>query len=163
MRPADRLLLVACGALILAGPLMAIQELSRWNDARAGAALDEGASAVLRPADVGFRELWRIVVLVLVIAADLLGGLLLARTWRSRTLRPLAGRLLVLLGVGLGLLDVAFLLDHLSHRGGYLARAISVVWLYPIGAAVVAMSAARLSELEEAFDPEERDTADAAA
>lgn len=162
MRAADRLLLVACGALVLAGPLMALQEYAHWRETQGFVGVGDLDAAEASAADTGFRDLWQLVMLILVLVVGVLGSLQLVRVLRSPRLRPMSGRLLALLVVGMALLDLSFLLDRAAWTAASLLRAVSVVWFYPLSAAVVALSSARLSELEDAFERGGEPAADAA-
>lgn len=160
VRAADRLLLLGCAAIALAGPIMAVQEVAYWREL-------VGLAAVVGSAEgapgAGFRELWHVVLLVLILVVGVLGTLQLARVARSPRVRPLSARLLALLLAGMVLLDVSFLLDRMALSANPLLRALTVVWLYPLAAVVVMLSAARLAELEEAFAAESAEGAAASA
>lgn len=148
VRAVDSALLAVCALLLLAGPAMALQELSRAEDASARAALT-GEAGALEPA---FRTPWRVALLLAVVVAGVLGTLLAMRIARQPKVRAVSGRLLLLLLLGMTLLDLAYLADGrwfmLAPHG---ARAVSIVWLYPIAAVLIAGSVMRLAEVEEAF------------
>lgn len=148
MRLSDRLLLIACGALVLAGPVMAVQEYVKGRQAL-GVEVVTGERAAV--GDTGFRATWRVVLLALVLAVGVFGSLQVLRVARAPRVRGVSRRLVALLLAGMVLLDLAFLLDRAAAEAAYLVRAVSVVWAYPLAAVVVALSSARLSELEAAF------------
>ena len=147
MRALDRVLLLACGALMLAGPVMAVQEYAKATQASGVESLTGETMA----RDYGYRQGWQVGALVLVLLVGGLGTLQLVRVGRAPRVRSVSARLLALLMGGMVLLDLAFLLDRNTSDSGFLMRLVTVAWLYPAAAIVVALAASRLSELEDAF------------
>lgn len=147
VRTTDSLLLLACAALALAGPAMAVQEYAKATQARGL----EDLTSEPAPIDYSFRDTWRVITLALVLVVGLLGSVMLVRVGRAPRVRSVSARLLVLLTVGMALLDLTYLLDRANAGGGFLVRLITVSWLYPAAAIVIALSASRLAELEAAF------------
>lgn len=147
MRVLDWLLLAVCGALLLAGPVMALQEWIHHEDQAGLAAL--GQPAPLQPA---FRDPWRAGLLGAVIVAGVLGTLVAVRVARQPRMRAVSGRLLTLLLLGMTVLDLAFLADgRWFVEGPYALRATTIVWAYPLAAILMGGSLVRLSELEAVF------------
>lgn len=151
MRVTDRLLLVVCGALVLAVPIMAVQEYAEALEAPAILGPDGETAAATPLAPPEHHGTWRMILLSLVLVAGILGSAQAIRVLRAPRVRPYAGRLMGLLVTGLAVLDLTFLLDGLLADKGFLARAITIAWLYPTAAIVTALSAYRLAELEAAF------------
>lgn len=148
MRGTDYALLATCAALLVAGPVMALLEYERHLDAASLAEVTGEAP----PVDVEFRAPWRAGVLLAVIAIGILGTLVALRvSWQPRV-RAVSGRLLFLLLAGMSVLDLAFFADaRWLAAAPHGVRAASVVWLYPVGAMLVAGAAMRLAEVEAAF------------
>lgn len=155
MRAADRLLLVACAALVLAGPIMSLQEYAHAQETRGLADL-VGRDPEAPQAPPSYRATWRLLLLVPTLVVGVLGSLQLLRVARVPRLRAMAGALLPLLVAGMVLLDVAYLADYATDGLDAATRALTVVWGYPLAAAVVALSASRIAELEETFGARER-------
>lgn len=148
MRVTDWILLLGCAALVLAGPLMALQELARADDARAAAELTR-SPAQLEPA---FRAAWRTILFVVVLVVGTAGTLIAVRVAREPRVRVVAGRLLWMLLGGMTLLDLAFLADgRWFQLAPYEVRAASIVWLYPLAGILMGGSVLRLAEVEAAF------------
>lgn len=162
MRASEWLLLAACAGLLVIGPAMAYQEMARsdayrreLDEARARAELTNTPEATPEP-DYTYREPWRWPLFALVVLSGVTGSLVLVRLARRRRLRSVAGRLLGLLLLGMTLVDVAFLLDvQWAFGQAFLARGWSVVWLYPVGAVLIAGSLYRITELEPHFGSDE--------
>lgn len=148
MRRLDVLALVLAGLAILAGPLMALQELAKDRDQTARGAVLE-PSAAPSDLDVGYRLAWRAAMLALTLALDVVGSVVMLRIGRQPRVRAVSGRLLWLLVAGLAWVDLAFFLDgrYLLYAP-YALRALVVSWLYPAGAILVAGSVFRLGDVE---------------
>jgi hypothetical protein len=148
VRRLDVLVLILAGLVMLAGPLMALQELAKARDVEARSALLDPAAAP-SDLDVGFRDVWRSALLVLTLALDVAGCVVMLRIGRQARVRAASGRLLGLLVAGLAWLDLAFLFDarYLAFSP-YALRALVVSWLYPAGALLVAGSVFRLGDVE---------------
>lgn len=151
MRLLDRLLLVVCGALVLAVPIMTVQEYVEALEAPTILGPDGETIVSSPPAAPKHYTTWRFILLVLILVAGILGSVQAIRILRAPRVRPYAGRLMGLLVTGLAVLDLTFLLDGVLADKGFLARAITIAWLYPTAALVTALSAYRLAELEAAF------------
>lgn len=148
MRGLDRVLLFLSAALFAVGPAMAIQELTHAEEARARELTLREEVAL----DPTFREAWRVPLFALVVLLGLAGSVRALDVARRRRMRAVAGRLLGLLVGGMTLLDATYLLDTRWLFGvPYTVRAAFVLALYPLAAALMAGSAWRLGELEDAF------------
>lgn len=148
MKASDWIMLAACAVLLVAGPAMALQELSRAEEERGLVALT-GTAPPLEPA---FRVAWRQVLLGAVVVAGVAGTWIAVRVARAPRVRSVSRRLLALLLAGMTLLDLAFLADgRWFMLAPYATRGATVVWLYPLAAVLMGGSVMRLSELEEAF------------
>lgn len=147
MRPVDWLLLAVCGALVLAGPAMALQEFARHQE-RAGLGELTGDDITF---DAAFRAPWRTGLLVAVILGGIAGTIIAVRVAAQPKVRSVSGRLLFLLLAGMTLLDVGFLVDGRMVDASYLARGATTVWVYPIAGILMAGATMRLAELEDAF------------
>jgi hypothetical protein len=133
---------------MIVAPAMAFQELSRAEEARV---LEESLGVPAVP-DYFFREAWKLPLVALVLAAGRCGSALVLRVVRRTRLRAVSGRLLALLIGGMTWLDIVYLVDTrvlflLAHD----ARAMAIVFAYPLGAIFVAGSVYRLAELEDVF------------
>lgn len=148
MRATDWILLAVCGALLVAGPGMALHELVRHQDSESLAQLTGNAQSL----DPAFRGSWRAFLLACVVVGGVAGTLVAFRFARQPKVRALSGRLLTLLLLGMTLLDLAFLADGRWFLDApYLVRALTVVWLYPAAAVLMGGALIRLVEVEEAF------------
>jgi hypothetical protein len=148
VRRLDVLALLLCGLAMLVGPVMALQELSKANDA-AAAGLVIDPSAAPRDLDAGFRLAWRTALVALILAIDVVGSVVMLRIGRQPRVRAVSGRLLGLLVFGLAWLDLAFLVDaRYLFAAPYAERALIVSWLYLVGAVFVAGSVFRLGDVE---------------
>lgn len=148
MRASDRIFLGLCVALVVAGPVMAVQEMLKARQAE-GVGLVIETNRAPTDLDVGFRIAWRGALFVGILALDVMGSLVLLRVGKQPRVRAVSGRLVGLLVGGLAALDVAFLLDgKFLADAPYALRALVVVWLYPVGALVAAGAAMRLDEVE---------------
>lgn len=137
---------------------MALQEIIQLEDVRDAERQREsrekltGEATEPAPPDYGFRDAWRWPLFGLVVLAGVTGCMMAIRVARARRWRAVSGRLLGLLLLGMGLIDVAFLLDVLVATDvPHLVRSWTVVWLYPLGALLAAGSLYRLTELEAQF------------
>lgn len=139
--------MVVGAALVLAGPIMALQEWAAHQE-QAGLAQITGERPPLDPA---FRAPWRTGLLVAVIVAGVAGTLVAVRVAAQPKVRSVSGRLLWLLIGGMTLLDLAFLLDGRMRDAAYAVRGTTTVWLYPIAGILMTGATVRLSELEDAF------------
>ena len=93
MRHLDVLVLILAGLLMLAGPIMALQELAKARDLEArGAVIDPAAAPT--DLDLGFRLAWRSAILVLTLALDVAGCVVMLRIGRQPRVRAASGRLL---------------------------------------------------------------------
>lgn len=148
VRRLDVLVLALCGLALLAGPLMALQEVAKARDEAArGLVLDPQAAP--QDLDVGYRLVWRGAMLVLTLAVDIGGSLVMLRVGRQPRVRGVSARLLWLLVAGLAWLDLAFLLDgRYLLDAPYVQRALVVSWIYAVGALLVAGSVFRLGDVE---------------
>lgn len=154
MRALDWLLLLGCAALVLAGPIMALQELAKAEDARARAALTNNPEE-LEPA---FRASWRTFLFAVVLVVGVLGTIAAVRISRKPRVRVVAGRLLWLLLGGMTLLDLAFLADgRWFQLAPHNVRAASIVWLYTVAGVLIGGSILRLAEVEDAFSRAEHE------
>lgn len=148
MRAIDWILTLVSGALLVAGPAMALQEWSR-HEQRAGLAEITGDEIALEPA---FRTAWRSGILVAVVVAGIAGTIVAVRVAREPRVRAVSKRLLWLLLAGMTLLDLAFLADgRFFQTAEYAVRGSTVVWLYPLAGVLMGGAVVRLAELEEAF------------
>ena len=148
VRALDWILLAVCALLLVAGPAMALQELSRYQSS-AGLAGLTGEKLPIEPA---FRGAWRGILLVAVIVAGILGTLVAIRVARQQKVRAVSGRLIALLLTGMTVLDLAFLADgQYFLDADYLVRGVTIVWLYPAAGILIGGSIVRLTELESAF------------
>lgn len=149
MRALDVLLLVAAGLLVLAGPVMALQEFVAFDEA-AGRFDRTGVDSL----DTSHRGLARFVAPVLVVVVDVLATLQLVRINRKRVVRSVSRRPGLVMLVGVTLLDVAYVLDLAwgfdSHP---LLRMLTTPWLYLVAGILVAGSAHRLASLEDTLAP----------
>lgn len=144
----DWLLLLCSAALIVAGPVMSLQELSKAQDQKAALAL----TGTLPPVDGSFRLAWRVPLTVLVLVTGLVGTITLVRVMLDVGVRALARRLLVLLMLGLVTLYLTYYLDGLLFAGAeYGVRAVSIVWMYPAAGLLIGGSVHRLAELVDHF------------
>lgn len=148
MRPLDWILLAVCAVLLIAGPAMALQELSRY---RSESGL-EGLTGEDLPVEPAFRGAWRGILLVAVILAGIVGTVVAVRVARQQKVRAVGGRLLALLLAGMTILDLAFLADgQFFQNASYLLRGATIVWLYPAAGILMGGATVRLTELEDAF------------
>lgn len=148
MRSIDWLLLLVCGLLLVAGPAMALQEWTRFEQ-QAGLAKVTGEAPALEPA---FRSSWRAALLAAVIVGGLLGTILAMRIARQPKVRAVSGRLLLILLSGMVALDLTFLADGRWFVGApYAIRGATIVWMYPLAAVLIGGAVMRLSEVEDAF------------
>jgi hypothetical protein len=150
MRLRHWLLLAACIALAVVGPVMAWQELEHASrdDALAGLTGEQPET------DPSFRAPGRMATLA---AAGVVG---LAGAWtgiaavRVATVRSVSTRLLVLLVLGLLGVGLAYVVDvRILAEVSYRVRAGFVGWAYTAAAVVVGGSALRLAQIEDAFAP----------
>lgn len=148
MRRLDVLCLILTGLVLVAGPLMALQELAKARDAEAQGFL-VAQDAAPGDLDLGYRLVWHSAMLVLTLLVDLLGCLVMLRIGRQPRVRAVSGRLLALLVVGLAWLDLAYFVDsRYLTDARYLVRAGVVAWLYPLGALLALGSVFRLGDVE---------------
>lgn len=127
---------------------MALQEFAHAQS-QAGLQQLTGETAPIEPA---FRTTWRAILLLTVVVAGIAGTLLALRIARQPKVRAVSARLIVLLLAGMTLLDLAFLADgQWFVLAPYVARGLTIVWLYPIAGVLIGGSVMRLSEVEEAF------------
>ncbi len=153
VRRLDVVVLVLCGLAMLAGPLMALQELAKEREQEARDAV-AGPGAAPPDFDLGYRVAWREALLVLTLALDVAGSVVMVRVGRQPRVRAVSGRLLWLLVLGLAWLDLAFFLDgRWLFSAPYGLRALVVSWLYPVGAVLVAGSVFRLGDVESLLGP----------
>lgn len=148
MRATDWLLLLAAAALVVLGPAMAAQELSRLQDAQSLASLTGSAPAE----DYAYRLPWRAATFGLVVGVGVVGTLVALRVARQPRVRAVSGRLLALLLTGMTLLDLAWLAEgRWLLAAPHAVRAGVVAWLYPLAALLLVGSVLRLSEVEAYF------------
>src|SRR5581483_23863 len=100
VRRLDVVVLVLCGLAMLAGPLMALQELAKEREQEARDAV-AGPGAAPPDFDLGYRVAWREALLVLTLALDVAGSVVMVRVGRQPRVRAVSGRLLWLLVLGL--------------------------------------------------------------
>ena len=143
----DWVLLLASAALMLAGPVMALEEWRAHEEAVAAEALTG-----LPPADPGFRAAWRAPLLGLVLVVSLLGTWSVGRVLARPVARAVSRRLVALLLAGMTVLDVAYLLDGTRLADAPPAlRAATIAWAYPLAGFLIGGSAHRLAEVAERF------------
>ena len=148
MRAIDWVLLATSGALLIAGPAMALQEWTRHQQA-VGTAMVTGSFPAV---DAVFRAPWRAGLLAGVIVAGVSGVIIALRIARQPKVRTVSARLLVLLLSGIVLFDLTYLADGRWFLDAqYAIRGATIVWLYPAAAILMGGAIMRLSELEEAF------------
>jgi hypothetical protein len=148
VRRLDVLVLILCGLAMVAGPLMALQELAKARDQEARGLVLEPQAAP-QDFDNGYRIAWRGGMLVLTLAVDVAGSLVMLRVGRQPRVRAASARLLWILVAGLAWLDLAFLFDgRYLLESPFALRALFVAWLYPVGAVLVAGSVFRLGDVE---------------
>lgn len=141
-------LVAACLVLGVLGPLMAWQELAHDARDRSLAAL----TGELPPLDTSFRAPTRTMAFVAILVIGVAGTWASVAAARAPRVRSVSGRLLFLLLLGMTLADLAFLLDARAlAEAPYVTRAGLVAWIYTGAAILVAGSALRLAEVEEAF------------
>lgn len=148
MRALDWILLAVCALLLVAGPVMSLQELSRYQSSEGL----EGLTGEKLPIEPEFRGAWRGILFVAVLVAGVLGTLVAVRVARQAKVRAVSGRLIGLLLAGMTILDLAFLVDGQYFLDAeYLVRGATIVWLYPVAGILMGGAIVRLTELESAF------------
>lgn len=148
----DHALLVLAALLMVAGPVMALQEAAEQNQLAAAAQL----TGALPAPDYAFRVTWRGGLFIASLLVSVLGSLVLVRVGRAPRTRAVSGRLLSLLFAGMTVLDLAFLADGAWFLSApYLVRAVTIVWAYPLAGALLFGSVLRLHEVETAFGASE--------
>ena len=148
VRATDWLALLACAALILIGPAMALQEFAKSQEQAAR----QSITGTLPPPDPAFRAAWRFPITVLVIAIGVLGSWTAARALLDPDVRFVCARLLGLLLGGLALLYATYYIDGAAMTDApYVLRGATVVWIYPLAGLVIGGSVHRLADLDEHF------------
>ena len=137
--------------LVVVGPVMAFQEYQAASAARVAEELPDAVPIV----DASFRAAWRLPVTILVFVVGVVGTLASIRVLADKAVRAVSGRLLAFLLGGLALVDVAYALDGtILLQADFAARALVVVWIYPLAGILVIGSIHRLADVEDHFSNE---------
>lgn len=148
MRWTDLVLLLACAALLLVGPAMALQEWRAQEDARAV----EDLTGRAPPRETAHRAAWRLPLTILVFLVGAFGTYACIWAWGNKVVRSVSRRLVALLILGMTALDVAYLVDGAFFGDApYALRGATIVWAYPIAGILVGGAAQRLAELRDHF------------
>lgn len=146
----DVLLLLSAGILVLAGPVMVVQEIMAFDEAAARFALLGDDPRI----DTSHRALAKVLVPTLTVVIGVLGTFALVRIHRKKRVRSVSRRPGLVLLVGMTLLDVTYLVDlGYAFEAHYLIRAVTTPWLYLLSGALIAGAAYHLAVLEDTLSP----------